>query len=109
MPSEINSQIFRDREECGVSGTTATSGLTVAIECGARWNRRSAGPSDQELAMNESIKPNSGELTRLLIAWSGGDAAALEQLAPLVYLELHRLAHHYMNRERAGHPLQTTA
>jgi RNA polymerase sigma-70 factor, ECF subfamily len=48
-------------------------------------------------------------LTQLLIAWSQGDAAALEQLAPLVYAELRKLAHRYMNRERAGHTLQTTA
>jgi RNA polymerase sigma factor (TIGR02999 family) len=60
-------------------------------------------------AINESAKPASGELTQLLIAWSSGDARALDQLAPLVYAELHRLAHRYMNRENAGHTLQTTA
>ena len=48
-------------------------------------------------------------MTRLLSDWSGGDAAALEKLAPLVQPELHRLAHHYMRREREGHTLQTTA
>ena len=45
----------------------------------------------------------------MLLAWSDGDRTALERLTPLVYAELHRLAHQYMNRERAGHPLQTTA
>jgi len=59
--------------------------------------------------MTESAKQNPGELTRLLIAWSRGDAAALELLAPLVYAELRKLARRYMNRERAGHTLQTTA
>jgi RNA polymerase sigma factor (TIGR02999 family) len=49
------------------------------------------------------------EVTRLLIAWSNGDQAALEQLTPLVYSELHRLAHRYLGRERKGHTLQTTA
>ena len=49
------------------------------------------------------------ELTRLLADWSGGDQAALDKLAPLVQAELHRLAHHYMSRERPGHTLQTTA
>lgn len=49
------------------------------------------------------------EVTRLLADWSGGDAGALERLIPLVQPELHRLAHHYMSRERAGHTLQTTA
>src|SRR5215475_427505 len=59
--------------------------------------------------MTESAKRNSGELTQLLIAWSQGDARALEQLTPLVYAELRKIAHRYMNRERAGHTLQTTA
>jgi RNA polymerase sigma factor (TIGR02999 family) len=49
------------------------------------------------------------EVTQLLGDWSGGDEGALEKLFPLVQPELHRLAHHYMSRERAGHPLQTTA
>jgi RNA polymerase sigma-70 factor, ECF subfamily len=49
------------------------------------------------------------EVTQLLGDWSGGDAGALEKLIPLVQPELHRLAHHYMSRERAGHTLQTTA
>jgi RNA polymerase sigma factor (TIGR02999 family) len=49
------------------------------------------------------------EVTQLLLAWSHGDRAALDRLIPLVSTELHRLAHHYMRRERAGHTLQTTA
>jgi len=59
--------------------------------------------------MSETAKSSPGELTRLLIAWSQGDARALEQLAPLVYAELRRLARRYLKRERAGHTLQTTA
>ena len=49
------------------------------------------------------------EITRLLVAWGDGDHSALEKLAPLVQEELHRLAHHYMGRERPGHTLQTSA
>jgi RNA polymerase sigma-70 factor, ECF subfamily len=49
------------------------------------------------------------EVTQLLGEWSGGDEGALEKLIPLVQPELHRLAHYYMSRERAGHTLQTTA
>ena len=49
------------------------------------------------------------EVTQLLGDWSGGDERALEKLIPLVQPELHRLAHYYMSRERAGHTLQTTA
>ncbi len=49
-------------------------------------------------------------LSSLLRAWSDGDESALDRLMPLVYNELHRLAHRYMSRERAGHnTLQTTA
>ncbi|MGC9994949.1 MAG: sigma-70 family RNA polymerase sigma factor [Terriglobia bacterium] len=49
------------------------------------------------------------EVTQLLRAWSDGQHEALERLMPLVYEELHRLARHYMSRERSGHILQTTA
>ena len=49
------------------------------------------------------------EVTQLLGDWSGGDERALEKLFPLMQPELHRLAHHYMSRERPGHTLQTTA
>jgi RNA polymerase sigma factor (TIGR02999 family) len=49
------------------------------------------------------------EVTLLLQNWCRGDPAALEKLIPLVYDELHRLAHIYMVRERPGHTLQTSA
>jgi RNA polymerase sigma factor (TIGR02999 family) len=49
------------------------------------------------------------QIADLLIAWGGGDDAALEQLMPLVYEELRRLAHSCMRGERPGHTLQTTA
>src|SRR6267154_2240669 len=48
-------------------------------------------------------------VTELLAQWSHGDDAALAKLTPLVYEELRRLAHHYMNTERTEHTLQTTA
>lgn len=49
------------------------------------------------------------EITQLLLSWSEGDQAALEQLIPLVYPELKRLARRYMVRENPGHTLQTSA
>lgn len=49
------------------------------------------------------------DFTAQLIAWREGDAAALERLTPLVYAELHRLAHIHLSKERNGHVLQTTA
>jgi len=48
-------------------------------------------------------------VTVLLRKWSEGDEGALEHLTPLVYDELHRLAHQHMRRESAGHVLQTSA
>jgi RNA polymerase sigma factor (TIGR02999 family) len=43
------------------------------------------------------------------LAWGQGEQSALDQLTPLVYDELHRLAHRYMGHERPGHTLQTSA
>jgi RNA polymerase sigma-70 factor, ECF subfamily len=48
------------------------------------------------------------DVTQLLLEWRNGDAAALEQLMPLVYDELRRLARRCLRRERAGHTMQTT-
>ena len=52
---------------------------------------------------------STGEVTRLLQAWSSGDETAFDRLLPLVYRELHRRAQRYMANERSGHTLQTTA
>src|SRR6266404_6125320 len=48
-------------------------------------------------------------VTQLIQQWSRGDDAAVVELTPLVYEELRRLAHHYMERQRPNHTLQTTA
>jgi RNA polymerase sigma factor (TIGR02999 family) len=48
-------------------------------------------------------------VTELLAQWSHGDNAALVELTPLVYDELHRVAHHHLSRQRPDHTLQTTA
>jgi RNA polymerase sigma factor (TIGR02999 family) len=53
--------------------------------------------------------PSTHKITQLLIAWNNGDASALDQLTPLVQMELHHLAKRYMAGERQGHILQTTA
>jgi len=49
------------------------------------------------------------EITQLLLNWSKGDQAALDQLIPLVYPELRKLARRYMGRESPEHTLQTSA
>ena len=48
-------------------------------------------------------------ITKLLAEWREGNQSALDELYPLVYEELHKLARRYMSRERKGHTLQTTA
>ena len=53
--------------------------------------------------------PNPQNITQLLAEWRDGNQSALDELYPLVYDELHRLARRYMSRERKGHTLQTTA
>jgi RNA polymerase sigma factor (TIGR02999 family) len=53
--------------------------------------------------------PAPADVTRLLVAWRGGEASALDRLLPLVYAELRQIAHRYMRDERPNHPLQTTA
>ena len=50
----------------------------------------------------------SDQITLLLASWSEGDEFALEQLMPLVYEELRRMAHSYMRRQPSGHTFQTT-
>jgi RNA polymerase sigma factor (TIGR02999 family) len=49
------------------------------------------------------------DLTQLLTRWTSGDQDAFKSLVPLVYTELHRLAHNRLRRERQNHTLQTTA
>ena len=55
------------------------------------------------------MKSAPHQVSRLLKEWSDGDETALEELMPLVYDELHRLAHAHMRREGRGHILQTSA
>ena len=70
---------------------------SIVVTCGAS--------PDSSLMRAQSSK----EITHLLVAWSEGDESALQQLAPLIHSELHRLAHNYMSHERPGHLLQTSA
>jgi RNA polymerase sigma-70 factor (ECF subfamily) len=66
------------------------------------------GNSEQPVR-NETQAPDNAQVSRLLRAWGDGDRAALDQLTPIVYEELRRLARGYMRGERPGHSLQTTA
>jgi len=55
------------------------------------------------------MTPSPKSITELLIEWRDGDETALNDLMPLVYEEMRRLARYYMRRERPGHTLQTAA
>jgi len=58
---------------------------------------------------NDGPQERPHDVTRMLLAWSRGDRAALDELTPIVYDELRRLAERYLRRERPGHTLQPTA
>jgi RNA polymerase sigma-70 factor, ECF subfamily len=58
---------------------------------------------------DEAEPPTSNDVSILLRAWGDGEQDVLDQLTPVVYAELRRLAHRQMGHERAGHSLQTTA
>ena len=56
------------------------------------------------------VDPTSGEpVSQLLDEWQAGDAEALRALVPLVYADLRRLAHRYLQQQRPDHTLQSTA
>jgi len=55
------------------------------------------------------MQPSAGEVTRLLVELRNGNPEAEARLIPLIYEDLHRLAAHYMRRERPDHTLQPTA
>lgn len=59
--------------------------------------------------MASAENADTTEVTQLLLAWRAGDERAMEQLMPLVYAELRRIARNYLRKERAGHSLQTAA
>lgn len=67
------------------------------------WQHCASNPADAMMSASQQ------QITELLLAWNEGDERALDRLMSLVHDELHRLAHHYMTRERSAHPLQTTA
>ncbi len=59
--------------------------------------------------MRESVKQANQSITQLLVKWGGGDKAALDELIPLVYDELRRLAASYLRRKAGPQTIQATA
>src|SRR5207244_10090694 len=62
-----------------------------------------------EEELMDMLSVSQHRVTQLLMDWSHGDDSALAELTPLVYKELRRLAHHFMEGQRPDHTLQTTA
>lgn len=59
--------------------------------------------------MRESVRMPDRGITELLVKWGSGDKTALDELMPLVYEELRKLAGSYLRRQAGGHSLQATA
>ncbi len=72
-------------------------------------SRNSLNATAASSAPKNMTTPATHDITQLLLQWRNGNQAALEQLTPLVYAELRRLAARYLRRERQGHSLQATA
>jgi RNA polymerase sigma factor (TIGR02999 family) len=70
---------------------------------------QSGNPATAGQISGETRPTDPQEVTQLLAEWGQGDRDALEKLTPLVYQELRRLAHRYMEGQRPDHTLQTTA
>ena len=70
--------------------------------------KREAAEKPESLT-KQFVKTSTPSVSQLLQRWSEGDRGALEQLTPLVYDELKRMARRYMRQQPVGHTLQTTA
>src|SRR6478735_5704129 len=80
----------------------------LAPTSGAR--RRSVGPrEDERVATNANPEPSRADLASLLSRTAGGDPTAGQDLLPLVYDELRRVAAGYLRQQRPDHTLQPTA
>ena len=84
-------------------------GLRIANANCLNTSSQFAIPQSLDLFSQLTDRTHQHQITQLLAEWSDGNQSALDELYPLVYEELHRLARRYMSRERKGHTLQTTA
>ena len=88
-----------------------TGSGSVVVDAGESCGYALAGSNPLPEGTREETMPTGppADITQLLAAWRGGDRGALEQLTPLVYDELRRLANRYLRGERRDHTLQGTA
>jgi RNA polymerase sigma factor (TIGR02999 family) len=75
----------------------------------ARWRLFRGGPILSVLQTTGGVLTSSRDVTALLVAWNRGNRRGLNQLLPLVYAELRRIAARQLRGERANHTLQPTA
>jgi RNA polymerase sigma-70 factor, ECF subfamily len=68
-----------------------------------------SGEERNVVDFSATLSPSSHEITELLIRWGSGDRSAVNQLIPLVYRELHKLAKRYVPQQNESNTLQTTA
>lgn len=88
---------------------TVDSAQFIDIGMQTGYSSRPAGALLRRFGAVALHREPSNQVTDLLFRWREGDQQALEELMPLVYGELRRLAHHYLQRERGDHTLQSTA
>jgi len=93
-------------QRCSFVALSVLYRISLVIQGRARIARTAPGYHVTRRRRSNTV---TGNITQLLLQWRRGDESALEQLMPLVYEELRRLARQCMRGERAGHTLQTTA
>jgi len=98
-------KIFSGREEIALSSRIFNCFQLTSESAVATLTSQALPPPKVSFVANES----SGEITRLLQGWRGGDRKALDALLPVVYKELQRLAHFQLRKERPDHTLQSAA
>jgi RNA polymerase sigma factor (TIGR02999 family) len=92
-------------QRLSLSNLVVFSSLTGTLKAAMLLHLNVLTPKGVGAPLSNSVTP----VTKLLLRWREGDRDALEQLMPLVYEELRRLARAYLRGERADHTLQSTA
>jgi RNA polymerase sigma factor (TIGR02999 family) len=82
---------------------------TVELRHGQPYTRYAPVPFEEPASGDTYVMVEPGDVTQLLEAAGAGDPAAMDQLFPLVYEELQRIAHRQLGMERTGHTLETSA
>src|SRR5687767_5960118 len=93
-------------QRCSFVALSVLYRISLVVQGRARFARTAPGYHVTRRRRSNTV---TGNITQLLLQWRRGDESALEQLMPLVYEELRRLARQCMRREHSGHTLQTTA